>query len=109
VPSHDFHDPFDVRRSASIKDLGDLTEVLGAEQPGGDHAELPRILRVEVRKVMHVPARDEEDVAWSDTHLPAIEDPGRDAVQPVDRLIEGFVAVRHRHVGTCGDKELEHR
>src|SRR6185436_6303969 len=73
------------------------------------HAELPGVLCIEVREVMHVPARDEEDVAGSDTHLAAIEHPGRDAFKPVDRLIEGFVAVRHRHACTRGDEELEHR
>lgn len=73
----------------------------GQQQPAW-RRELPRVLRVEVREVMHVPARDEEDVAWSDTHWLAIEDPGRDAVHPGDRLIEGFVAVQHRHVGNRG-------
>ena len=109
MPSHDFHDPLDVRRSLSVDDLGDLTEILGAEQPRGDHAELPGVLRVEVREVMDVPARDEENITWSDTALLAIEDPGHDAGQPVDRLIEGVVAVRHRHAGTCRNNELEHR
>ena len=75
----------------------------------GDHAEFPRVLGVKVREVMHAPARDKEDVARSDTDLPVVKHPGQDARQPVDRLIEGLVAMRDRHAGLCGDEKLKHR
>jgi len=59
--------------------------------------------------VMHVPARDKEDVARSDTDVPVVKHPGQDARQPIDRLIEGLVAVRDWHAGRCGDEKLKHR
>jgi hypothetical protein len=78
VPSHDLHDPFDIRRSPSVHNLGDLVEVVGPEEPWGDRAELTRVLGVEVHEVMHVPARDKEDVAGSDTDLLVVKRPGQD-------------------------------
>ena len=95
MPSHDFHDPLDVRRSGRIEDLGDFTEVPGAEQPGDHHAKLPRALRVEVREVMHMTARDEEDVAWSDTHLLAI---GRTPARPKSAFTSAISAWDSRNV-----------
>ena len=58
---------------------------------------------------MHVPARDEEDVARPDTHRFAIERPGGNTSQPIDRFVEGVVAMRYRHPGTRWDEEFEHR
>jgi hypothetical protein len=78
VPSHDLHDPFDIRWTASVHNLGDLLEVLGPKEPRGDRAELTRVLGVKVHEVMHVPARDKEDVAGSDTDLLVVKRPGQD-------------------------------
>src|SRR5438093_4443439 len=102
MPSHDCHDPFHVRWPTRINHFGDLTEILGAEQPRGDHAEHPSVLSVEVLELMHASAWNEKDVGRSDGHLLAVEHPGRDAVQAVDGLIEGFMAVRHWQPGPRG-------
>src|SRR5262245_40816724 len=81
MSAHDFSDPFKVRWHASLEAPGDLTEVLRAEQPGDDHAQLPGVLRIQVREVVHMLARYEQDVARSHTHLLAIQNPRHDAVQ----------------------------
>jgi hypothetical protein len=59
--------------------------------------------------MMHAPAWDEKNLAWSDTLLASIDDPRQVAVETINRLVERLVAMRYRHPRTGRNRELEHR
>ena len=109
MPPHDVHDSFDIRRTAGVHDIANLAKILGPKEPRRDHAELARILRVEICEVMHVTARNEADIAGPDSHLPAIDGPGQSSSEPIDGLVERFMAVRYWNASLCRDEKVEHR
>jgi len=52
VTSHNRPDPYDVRRSSNVEDVGHLAEKHRAEQAGSDHAEPSPVYDTEVFQLM---------------------------------------------------------
>src|SRR5438105_12646569 len=52
-------------------------------------------------------ARDADSLAGADVVRPTVNRPSRGAFEPVDRLLEGVVAVRHRHLAVGRYEALE--
>src|SRR5206468_2092730 len=62
-----------------------------------------------VVEVVNGTARNEERLAGADVGRCALERPGQDPFEPVDRLVVAVVAVRSRDLGTGRDVELKDR
>ena len=88
---------------------GDLAEVVGAEDAGGDDRER---LGVDVARVVELvdgAAGDAERLAGADVDRRALDRPGQHALEPVDRLLVAVVAVPGRDLRAGRNVELEHR
>ena len=96
-------------RSRRVQDHGHLAEVRRAEDAGRDDRQRSRVGVERVRELVHGAARDHEHVAGPDLDLPAVDRPGEDALQAVDRLLVAVVAVGGREIRGGRDIELEHR
>jgi hypothetical protein len=86
-----------------------LAEVVGTEDAGGHDRERLRVDIVGVVKVVDGTAGDEERLAGADVRRRALDRPGQDALQPVDRLLVAVVAVGGRDLRAGGNVELEDR
>jgi hypothetical protein len=111
VAAHDFADRDGVgwgARRGRLEDGGDLAEVVGAEEAGGDDGK--RFCRggVEVFEAVDDSARDEDGVAGPALPCLAVDGVGEDALEAVGGLFVGVVAVGSGDFGSGGDFELEH-
>src|SRR5207247_10091224 len=84
-------------------------EVVGSEQGGGRDREELRVDAAVVLKPVDLPARHADRRAGTDLDRLAVDRPGRDTLEPVDRLLKAVVAVRRRHLRVRGDIALEYR
>jgi hypothetical protein len=111
VAAHDFADGGGVGWSAGrsgLEDGGDLAEVVGAEETGGDNGEDFCRGGVEVFEAVDDSARDEDGVAGAALPCLAVDGVGEDALQVVGGLFVGVVAMGGGDFGSGGDFELEH-
>jgi hypothetical protein len=83
-----------------VEDRGDLAEVLGAEDAGGDDRERLRIDITAVVEVVDGAAWDAERLARANIGRCAFDRPVEDAREPVDSLFVPVVAVRGRDAGS---------
>src|SRR6478736_9386677 len=90
-----------------VEDGRSVAEVAGAEDAGGDDRERPGVVLAEVVEPVHRAARDAERLARGDVDRRALDRPGQDASEPVDRLLVAVVAVCGRHLRADGNVELE--
>jgi hypothetical protein len=92
-----------------VEDGRDLAEVVGAEDAGGDDRERLRVDVVGVVEVMGGAAGDAERLAGGNVGRNALDRPGQDALEAVDRLLVAVVAVWGRDLRARGNLELEDR
>src|SRR5215217_350334 len=52
--------------------------------------------------------RGTQNLARCDVDRTVVDRPSRDALEPVDRLLKGIVAMRRRHLAVRRDEALEH-
>jgi hypothetical protein len=111
VATHDFADSSGVGWGAGrcgLEDGGDLAEVVGAEEAGGDNGEGFCRGGVEVFEAVDGSARDEDGVARAAFHCFAVDGIGEDALEAVGGLFVGVVAVGGGDFSSGRDFELEH-
>jgi hypothetical protein len=111
VAAHDFADGGGVGWGAGwrgLEDGGDLAEVFGAEEAGGDDGEDSCRGGVEIFEAVDGSARDEDGVAGAALHGLAVDGVGEDALESVGGFFVGVVAVGGGDFGSGGDFELEH-
>ena len=111
MAAHHCSDRSRVGRAAGggIEDRGDLAEVVGAEDAGGDDRQRLRAELADVGELVDCPAGDAEHLAGADLVRVALDRPDERALEAVDRLLVAVVAVRRRDFGAGRDVELEHR
>ena len=91
------------------EDVADLAEVGGPEDAGGRNREELRIDAAAVIKPVDLATRHAYRLPWTDLERLAVDCPRGDALEAVDRLLKGVVAVRRRHPRARGYIALEHR
>jgi hypothetical protein len=103
VAPHDLAQRGEVRWAAGrgVEDRSDLAEEVGAEDAGGDDRERPGVALAGVVEVVDGAAGDEERLARADLGRRALDRPGEDALEPVDRLP---VAATFAPAGTSNSK-----
>ena len=105
----DLRDLRHVRRSAGSRrqHLVDLTEVIRRHDAGARYRKELRILGPVVVEPVDRAARHAQGFTGANVERPTVHRPGRDAVEPVDRLLEGVVAVRRGHRAVGRNEALE--
>src|SRR5438552_8350869 len=109
MPAHDFRDLRSIRRTSETRPqhLVDLTEVVRAHDAWAGHCQELGVFSPVVVESVHGTARYAQGLAWAHVERPTVHPPSRDALEPVDRLLEGIVTVRHGHRAVCGNEALE--
>ena len=93
----------------SVENGCHLAEVVGVEDAGSDDRECPGVGIAGVVEVVDCATRDAENLAGADIGRRALDRPGQDALEPVDRLLVAVVTVRGRDLRAGGYVELENR
>jgi hypothetical protein len=111
VAAHDLAQRGEVRWATGrgVEDRSDLAEEVGAEDAGGDDRERPGVALAGVVEVVDGAAGDEERLARADLGRGALDRPGEDALESVDRLPVAVVAMCGRDLRAGGNVELEDR
>src|SRR5437660_399061 len=109
VPAHHVSDGGEVRRAAgrSVEHRGDLSEVVSAEDPGRDDRECSCVDLAPVVEAMDCAAGDAERLAGGELRRRALDCPGEDSLELVDRLLVFVVTVCGRDLRPGRDVELE--
>ena len=112
VAAHRFGERGQIGRTARRgggEDLGDVAEVGGSEHTGrGDREEL-RVDAAAILEPVDLAAPDADRLAGAELTGLAVDRPGADSLEAVDRLLERVVAVGYRHLRVGRDRALEHR
>ena len=95
MAAHHRCDRSEVGRAADrgVDDGRHLAEVLGAEEARSDDRERRRVDVPSVVERVDDVAGDKESLAGPDLGRRAVDRPGQDALEPVDRLLVAVVAV----------------
>jgi hypothetical protein len=107
MAAHDFAEHFHVRRAIASKDVGDIPEVVRAQQTWTDDCEKTGVNVAAISESVDHVARYEECLARVQVGVPSAHGKRSDAFQPEDGFIEGVVAVRRGHARISGDIALE--
>src|SRR5256885_4591531 len=107
MAAHDFAEHFDVRRAIASKDIGDIPEVVRAQQTWTSDCEETGVNVTTVSESVDHAPRYEECLARGQVGAPSADGKRSDAVQPEDGFIEGVVAVRRGHACIGGGVALE--
>src|SRR6266550_2822569 len=107
MAAHDFAEHFDVWRAIASKDVGDIPEVVRAQQTWTDDCEKTGVSVAAISESVDHVARYEECLARVQVGVPAAHGKRSDAFQPEDGFIEVVVAVRRGHACIGGDVALE--
>jgi hypothetical protein len=97
MAAHDFAEHFDVRRAIAGKDIGDIPEVVRAQQTWTSDCEETGVNVTTVSESVDHAPRYEECLAGVQVGAPSADGKRSDAVQPEDGFIEVVVAVRRGH------------
>src|SRR2546421_3882694 len=106
MAAHDFAKHFDVRRAIASKDIGNILEVVRAQQTWTSDCEETGVNVTTVSESVDHAPRYEECLARGQVGAPSADAKRSDAVQPEDGFIEGVVAVRRGHACIGGDVGL---
>src|SRR5215212_9729587 len=95
VPAHDLRDLRQVRRAPWIRrqHVVDLTEVVRRHDAGGGYREELGVFVPAVVEPVDRASTDADSLAEADLKHPTVDGPSCCALEPVDRLLEGVVAV----------------
>src|SRR5215212_9156781 len=110
VPAHDLRDLRQVRRASGMRrqHVVDLTEVVRPHDAGGGYRQELGIFGPVVAESVDRAASYAEGLARANVERPGVHRPSRDAFEPVNRLLEGVVTVRRRHLAIGRNEALEH-
>src|SRR5215213_6030547 len=109
MPAHHLHQRGNVWRAAGGggEYLADLVEVAGPENAGAGDCKECRARAAAVLKAVDGPAWHADRLAHADLDRLTVDRPGCDPLEPVDRLLEGIVAVGRWHFRIRWDVTLE--
>src|SRR5829696_8774986 len=97
---HDRRDLRWVRRPAGSRreHVVDFTEVVRRHNAGAGHRQELRVFSPAVVEAMDRTARYAEGLTRANVERPSVDAPSRCAFKPVDRLLEGVMTMRRRHL-----------
>src|SRR5215203_879833 len=107
---HDLRDLRWVRRATGIRrqHVVDFTEVARRHNAGAGHRKELGVLSPVVVESMDRTARYAEGLTRANVERPSVDAPSRCAFKPVDRLLEGVMTMRRRHLAVGRNEALEH-
>src|SRR4051812_49954611 len=105
VAAPDSADRGPVRRAVGGggEDRAEFAEVGGADHTGRRDRQEPRVDAAVVLEAEDLPARHADRLAGPDLDRLAVDRPGREALEPVDRLVKAGVVARRGHPRAGGD------
>ena len=109
MSAHDLAQRGEIGRAAGcgVEDGRHLAEVVRAEDAGGDDRECLRVDIAGVVELVDGATGNAERLARADVDRRALDRPGQDALESVDRLLVAVVAVSGRDLSAGRNVELE--
>jgi hypothetical protein len=107
MTAHDLADLFDIRRAIAGQYVGDIVEVVRAQQTRTDDCEKTGVYVPAVIEFVNHPTRYEKRLSRIQVGAFSTDGKRGDAVQPEDGFIEAVVAVGRGHARVSGDIALE--